>query len=200
MENEKKLRVMSRYNDSEKLLTPRGRVSKTRIEAGKTQAEFAESIGIGEKHLGYIERGTRRLTRETAHRIADNYGERESWLLCETEYRTAEEELAAKNQLEEEHVMQTMKRLSQRDSLMLDLIRVHGYEIVEHTPEPYEIKTDAEGNKYHDMFYEIISPSGARRIIPSEGLNKFLLSLDYMIEGQLLFITQRFAEGSFLYG
>lgn len=199
MENEKKLRIMSRYNDSEKLHTPGGRVSKVRIDAGKTQAAFADSIGIGEKHLGYIERGTRRLTRDIAHRIADNYGERESWLLCETEYRTVEQERIAKSQLEEENINQAVKKLSQRHNLMIDLIRVHGYEIVEHTPEPYEIKTDEDGNKYYDMFYEIISPSGARRIIPSEGLNKFLLSLDYMIEGQLLFVTQRL-EGSFLYG
>ena len=200
MKNEKKLRIMSRYNDSEMLLTPGGRVSKTRIDAGKTQADFADSIGIGDKHLGYIERGTRRLTRDIAHRIADNYGERESWLLCETEYRTAEEERAAKSQLEEEHFRQSMKRLSQRDSLMIDLIRVHGYEIVEHPPEPHELKTDEEGNKYYDIKYEIISPSGAKRIISSEGFNKFLLSLNCTIEGQLLFITQRFAEGSFLYG
>lgn len=199
MENEKKLRVMSRYNDSEKLHTPGGRVSKARFDAGKTQADFADSIGIGEKHLGYIERGTRRLTRDIAHRIADKYGERESWLLCESDCRTDEEERFAKSQLEEEHIKQSIKKLSQRHKLMVDLIRVHGFEIVEHTPEQYEIQTDEEGNKYYDVFYEILSPSGARRIISSEGLNKFLLSLDYMLEGQLLFITQR-VEGSYLYG
>lgn len=199
MESQKKLRIMSRYTDSEKLLTPGGRVSKVRIDTGKTQADFAESIGIGEKHLGYIERGDRKLSRNIAHRIAELYSERESWLLCESEYRTIEEERAAKSQLEEEHFTQSVKRLSQRQSLMIDLICVHGYEIVEHTPEPHEIKTDEEGNKYFDMYYEIISPSGTKRIISSEGLHKFLLSLDYMIEGQLLFLTQRL-EGSFLYG
>ena len=82
---------------------------------------------------------------------------------------------------------------------MIELVQIHGYNIVEHEPRPNEIKTDEDGNKYYDVYYEIVSPSGARRIISSEAMHKFLLSLDFLIEGQLLFMTQRL-EGTFLYG
>ena len=199
MEKEQKKRFRKLEHDPEMIHTPGGRVRRVRISADMAQEVFAESIGISEKHLGYIERGDRTLTRDVAHRISEKYSVLESWLLCETDYQTEAEENEARIKSEDERFINQITRNTRRHELIVELMQIHGYSIVEHEPEEYEIKTDEDGNKYYDMYYEIVSPSNAKRILSSEALNKFILNLDFMIEGQLLFITQRL-EGSFIYG
>lgn len=199
MEKEQKKRFRELEHDPKMILTPGGRVRRVRISADLAQEVFAESIGISEKHLGYIERGGRTLTRDVAHRISEKYSVRESWLLCETDFQTEEEEIEARIKSEEEQFEIQIKRNSRRHKLIIELMQIHGYTIVEHEPSPSEIKTDENGRPYYDINYEITSPTNYKCIISSKALNKFILNLDFMVEGQLLFLTQK-TEGVFLYG
>ena len=47
------------------------KIKSLRTQAGLTQEQMAEKCGISTSYLGHIERGSRKLSRETAAKIAD---------------------------------------------------------------------------------------------------------------------------------
>lgn len=68
------------------------RLKKCREEKHYTQKDLAEYCFCTPQTISYIENGKRGLSRDIAHRIADILHIREEYLLCESSFKTSEEE------------------------------------------------------------------------------------------------------------
>lgn len=71
-------------------------------ENGIKQIELAEKLNYDPRHVSSIITGKRRLTPETAYKIANMFCVRAEWLLCHDDYRTQEDKEAAAKQVWEE--------------------------------------------------------------------------------------------------
>ena len=70
--------------DPEKLIRRVGRrIAELRREAGLTQEELAETLGVGWRYISRTERGAENLTLETMAKLADALGVRARMLLEE---------------------------------------------------------------------------------------------------------------------
>lgn len=78
------------------------RLWKLLRENGIKQIQLAERLNYDPRHVSSIITGKRRLTPETAYKIANMFGVRAEWLLCYDGYRTQEEKEAASKQAWEE--------------------------------------------------------------------------------------------------
>lgn len=98
------------------------RLKKVISESGMTQSQFADWLGYTEQHLSLIVTGKRRLTPETAQRIAEEYPPiQRDWLMGYSKYRTNAER--AKAQLQK--CMDEAEALYEPMKLLAGL---HGYE------------------------------------------------------------------------
>ncbi len=94
------------------------RLRECRSEKHITQNQLAEQSGCVPQTISYIENGKRGISRELAHKFSQILCVDERYLLCETDYKTFEEERKANYNL-----------FTTIESLQTDYIRTLGYEI-----------------------------------------------------------------------
>ena len=76
--------LLGEMEDPKKLIRQVGRrIAELRHQAGKTQEEMAEELGVGWRYLSKAERGLENLTLETLAKIAGALGVRARELLDE---------------------------------------------------------------------------------------------------------------------
>ncbi len=101
------------------------RLKQLREERRLKQREVADLIHVHVKHYSAMENNKREVTRETAHLLADVFYVDEKWILCETDFRNAEER--------HEHYSQQLNgaigQSFSRDKLVHDLIEAHGFSV-----------------------------------------------------------------------
>ena len=101
------------------------RLKECRLEKHITQNQLAEQSGCVPQTISYIENGKRGMSRELAHKFSQILCVDERYLLCETDYKTVEEEHKANYDL-----------FNTIESLQTDYIRTLGYEITFGEPDP----------------------------------------------------------------
>lgn len=104
------------------------RVREVRKGLGMKQREFAEALDISEKYMSMIETGARDLSSRKAIAISNLVGGNvtAAWLMGETDFRNASEKAIAKS----EHLTNVFGKVLQREVLVDDLIRAHGYDLI----------------------------------------------------------------------
>ena len=162
-------------------------IRKDRLDM-KTQAEFAEALGVTDNYVSMIERGVRPLSDDLAVKIKELYPKvRIDYLLCLDGYET-----------EAERISGVFERDLSHYALVENLIRIHGYEIDEEVfPNPY---TDEYGRRYHRTTYKLTDPSGKSiRYISPEEYTKIIQGVNDYLDGQLLLLFRNPATESIKY-
>ena len=62
------------YQETKATITPGDRLRTRRFNAGLTQAQLAEKLGVGKSYISDLERGRRQIGRMTAEKLATALG------------------------------------------------------------------------------------------------------------------------------
>lgn len=169
------------------------RVKECRLLRGLSREELIEKIELlpdnrgknrSEKQLSYIETGVRKLSKEYAFLLSQALNIRVEYFLLKDDYKTEIERIGAS----------TTNR-NEKQELILDLIKLHFYEVNDATQE-MPIKTDSRGNKYQEQTLKMISPRGSIRYFSHKELLALINQIDDYIEMQCAFQFRKLREGT----
>ena len=171
------------------------RLKECRDIRGLSQDQLAEAVEKlsdnrgktrSAKHISYLENGARAMSVEYANLLAQALNIRPEYLLLKDDFKTESERIHALTFGEHEVY-----------DLIIEVMKLHGYEIVAETfdYEPPEI--DEKGNEYRRVHYGIKSQENAAcAYIGHDEINRLLKEVDDFIEFKCLtsvrLITDRF--------
>lgn len=182
-----------RTQTKEEMFEAGKRVKECRLLRGLSREELVEKIELlpdnhgkdrSVKQLSYIETGARKLSKEYAFLLSQALNIRVEYFLLKDNYKTEIERIGAS----------TTNRNEKR-GLILDLIKLHFYEVKDATQE-MPIKTDDRGNKYQEPTLKLISPRGSIRYFSHKELLTLINQIDDYIEMQCAFQFRKLREGT----
>lgn len=157
------------------------RLRECREWRGLTRAQLVEAVEKlpdnnnktrSEKQIGYIENGTRQLSKEYAHLLADALCVRVEYLMLKDDYKTECDRIES----------YTSTRGTKQD-IITELMRLHGYELRDATQKIPILKNE-EGREYRNTVVSLISPGGSERFLSPDDLLKILMDIDDYVEYQ----------------
>lgn len=169
------------------------RLRKCREICGLSRAQLIEKIENlkdnhgkirSEKHLSYLENGTRALSVEYAELLAQALNVRSEYLLLKDDFRTETDRIAA-----------SVGMRHSRNDLIVEILRCHGYG-VEDATQSMPTQVDEQGREFRVAMVSLISPRGATRLFTNEGFLKFISQIDDSIEMQSAFQFRKLRDGA----